>query len=117
MDPDTATSVQAMASTIADTTITVGGGSPSWARPPLRPARHGITQLAASCVFGIPKDQPLESELKEAIESYNSATEDVSTAFRAYSTCLADTEGKDDCSRIRLPQIGSGQLRIRLLKL
>ena len=37
-------------------------------------------------------------ECQDAIESYNSATEDVSTALRGYSNCVSNSEGKDDCS-------------------
>src|SRR5262245_48119603 len=37
-------------------------------------------------------------ERQEAIESYNSAVEDISDTLRSYSTCVSDIEGNDDCS-------------------
>ena len=38
------------------------------------------------------------NECREAVDHYNSALSDVSTALRQYTSCLADSRGHDDCS-------------------
>ena len=38
------------------------------------------------------------SECQVAIDAYNSAADDVSSAVRRYSHCVSGSEGKDDCS-------------------
>jgi hypothetical protein len=37
------------------------------------------------------------SECQEAIDSYNSATSDLSSAIQAYAECISESEGHDDC--------------------
>jgi hypothetical protein len=37
-------------------------------------------------------------ECREAIDRYNSAISDVSTALRRYASCVSDSRGHDDCS-------------------
>lgn len=38
------------------------------------------------------------SECQSAIDQYNSAIGDVSDALTAYSNCVSDSQGADDCS-------------------
>ena len=37
-------------------------------------------------------------ECQNAIQSYNSALDDLTTALRSYTTCVDDSQGHDDCS-------------------
>ena|SRR5690242_14840585 len=38
------------------------------------------------------------SECREAVDRYNEATSEVADALRAYSRCVSDSRGHDDCS-------------------
>lgn len=38
------------------------------------------------------------SECQEATSAYNSAISDISTALQSYNSCLASTDGHDNCS-------------------
>jgi hypothetical protein len=37
-------------------------------------------------------------DCRDAISSFRSARSDVATAVRTYATCIADSDGHDDCS-------------------
>ena len=39
-----------------------------------------------------------QQECKDAIDRYNSAVEDVSSALRRYANCVSGSQGNDDCS-------------------
>jgi hypothetical protein len=38
------------------------------------------------------------AECQEAVSEYKSATEDISTALVAYTSCVSGSRGHDDCS-------------------
>ena len=38
------------------------------------------------------------SECQDAINSYNTATSELSDTLQTYSSCIADSKGHDDCS-------------------
>ena len=38
------------------------------------------------------------TECEDAIQRYNMATNEVSTALRVYATCITGSRGRDDCS-------------------
>ena len=56
---------------------------------------------ASGLLFSIIVTQPAMAdpeECREAIDRYNSAISDVSTALRRYASCVSDSRGHDDCS-------------------
>ena len=46
----------------------------------------------------VPKALATPSECREAVDQYNSALSDVSDALKRYRSCVADSQGHDDCS-------------------
>lgn len=71
-------------------------------RAPFRQADISHAKIAAAVVTVVLTSNRLaragETECTEAIASYNSAVEDISTAIKRYSRCVADGQGHDDCS-------------------
>jgi hypothetical protein len=54
-----------------------------------------IAMLAPSVA---PKAHASPIECREAVDKYNSAVSDVSDALKRYRSCVADSQGHDDCS-------------------
>lgn len=55
--------------------------------------------LAVAIVAALVAAPTVDAEgCRTATSAYNSALSDVSYALRRYSTCVADSQGTDDCS-------------------
>ena len=61
--------------------------------------RKCIAALGAILILSNPaiaqRDTP---DCHDAIDKYNSAVDDISSALRRYSSCVSDSRGRDDCS-------------------
>lgn len=56
--------------------------------------------LAFAALVGL-SSKPVLADLSgcsDAIDTYNSLIEEVSSALRSYASCVSSSEGKDDCS-------------------
>lgn len=49
-------------------------------------------------LIGVPFAQAEPSECRDAARRYSSAQEDISLSIRAYTDCVSDSRGLDDCS-------------------
>jgi hypothetical protein len=56
-----------------------------------------VLVVAALGVTG-PMARANPAECREAVDRYNEATGEVADALRAYSRCVSDSRGHDDCS-------------------
>jgi hypothetical protein len=59
--------------------------------------RIALVAIAVICmVVSVARADP--AECREAVDRYNEATSEVADALRAYSRCVSDRRGHDDCS-------------------
>jgi len=58
--------------------------------------RLGVVSL--SLLLMAPKADASRQDCRDAVDRFNEALEEVSTALRAYSNCVAHSRGHDDCS-------------------
>jgi hypothetical protein len=56
-----------------------------------------VLVVVALCVTG-PMARADPAECREAVDRYSEATSEVADALRAYSRCVSDSRGHDDCS-------------------
>ena len=54
--------------------------------------------IAAALCMTPPMARADPAECREAVDRYNEATSEVADALRAYSRCVSDSRGHDDCS-------------------
>jgi hypothetical protein len=54
--------------------------------------------LAAAIGLGLSGPTRAASECRDAVDSYNSALDDISSYLRSYSRCVSGSRGHDDCS-------------------
>jgi hypothetical protein len=61
-----------------------------------------ILGIAAFCLastpFLTPSSSASPSECQEAVSAYKSARSEISTALQAYTSCVSNSDGHDDCS-------------------
>jgi len=76
--------------------------SVKWRQTGSRFGDGGCGLKKAACVTAIglliAANASWASECNDAVDAYNSATQDISSYLRRYANCVADSRGSDDCS-------------------
>jgi hypothetical protein len=56
------------------------------------------TFVGAALALSLSGPAGASSECSYAVDSYNSAVDDISYGLRRYTQCVQDSQGRDDCS-------------------
>lgn len=57
----------------------------------------GLTAVSMVLLGSASRARAEAEECQNSIQSYNSASEDVSSTLRRYANCVGDSQGHDDC--------------------
>ena len=90
-----------MAASARSNAGSIGAATAGWFRHKGEAMGRLSVAIVCGSIFSVVVAQAAVADpekCREAIDRYNSAISDVSTALRRYASCVSDSRGHDDCS-------------------